>query len=252
MILSIKREKWKMRKKIFILVLLIGLSLQSCGEESTGAQDHSQKSVEGTIVAVGDSLTEGLGVAEELSYPAVLEKKLFEQGYRYRVINAGVSGETSSGTLSRIKWILSLKPDIVILVTGANDGFRGIDPALINSNIRRTIEILKAQRVFVVLGGMKMVHNLGRNYSSAFEALYPGLAKSEDVIFIPFFLAGVAADPKLNQADGIHPNADGYRKIVDTILPYVTEAIKKHRAAEKSGSSRLPGPLMVFSRERGF
>jgi len=221
-------------KKIFFFILLMTLFVQGCKEESNPpSQAHPKEKYEGTIVAVGDSLTEGLGVDEEFAYPAVLEEKLQDQGYRYRVINAGISGETSSGTLSRIKWVLTLKPDIVILVIGANDGFRGIDPALIESNIRKIIETLKAETVVVVLGGMKIVQNLGQEYTRAFAAIYPAVAEAENVIFIPFFLEGVAADPGLNQADGIHPTAAGYRRVVDHIYPYVIAAIKAHREADK-------------------
>ena len=181
-------------------------------------------------MAVGDSLTEGLGVEEEFAYPAVLEERLRKQGYPYQVVNAGISGETSSGTLSRIKWVLTLKPDIVILVTGANDGFRGIDSGLVKSNIRTIIQSFKEKNVIVVLGGMQIVQNLGQDYTTAFAKIYPEVARSEDVIFIPFFLAGVAADPGLNQADRIHPTAEGYRKIVETVYPYVIEAVKIHKA----------------------
>jgi len=204
------------------------LVLQGCGEEATTSQPPSEKKFDGTIVAVGDSLTEGLGVAEEFAYPAVLEERLRRQGYPYRVINAGISGETSSGTLSRIKWVLTLKPDIVILVTGANDGLRGIDPGLVKSNIRETIKSLKEKNVTVVLAGMQIVQNLGQDYTTAFAKIYPEVARSEDVIFMPFFLTGVAAKRELNQADGIHPTAEGYQIIVDHITPYVIEAIKIH------------------------
>jgi acyl-CoA thioesterase-1 len=229
--------KIKKNKYIFFVVLLILLLLHGCGEESsTRNETRSDKKpekkieekIEGIIVAVGDSLTEGQGVEEELAYPAVLEERLREQGYRYQVINAGISGETSSGTLSRIKWTLTLKPDIVILVTGANDGFRGIDPALIKSNIRTIVKSLKENNVIVVLGGMQIVQNLGRDYTSAFAEIFPEVARSEDVIFIPFFLADVAADPRLNQADGIHPTAEGYQVVVDNIMPHVIEAINIH------------------------
>ena len=183
---------------------------------------------EGIIVAVGDSLTEGLGLEEEFAYPAVLERKLRDLGYPYQVVNAGISGETSSGTVARIKWILTLKPDIVILVIGANDGFRGIDPDLIKTNIQKIVKELKAQNVTVVLGAMQIVLNLGQNYTTAFEKIYPAVAQSETIILTPFFLNGVAANRKLNQADGIHPTADGYQVIVDNITPYVVEAIKIH------------------------
>ena len=224
-----------MKKKnyFFFVVLLILLLLLGCGEESpTGNETRSEKKIEkkyeGTIVAVGDSLTEGLGVEEEFAYPAVLEEKLRQQGYQYQVINAGISGETSSGTLSRLNWVLTLKPDIVILVVGANDGFRGIDPGLIKSNIRTIIQSLKEKNVTVVLGGMQIVQNLGQDYTTAFTQIYPEVARSEDVLFIPFFLADVAADQGLNQADGIHPTAQGYQVVVDNIMPYVIDAINAH------------------------
>jgi len=223
-------------KIFFFFTTLVLLTVQGCSEESSvPVKAQPEKKYEGTIVAVGDSLTEGLGVDEELAYPAVLEEKLEKQGYPYQVINAGISGETSSGTLSRINWVLTLKPDIVILVIGANDGFRGIDPALIKSNIQTILRTLKEQNVTVVLGGMQMVQNLGRDYTGTFAEIYPEVARSEDVILFPFFLAGVAADPGLNQADGIHPTAEGYQVIVDNITPYVIEAINSR--SQKGGQS---------------
>ena len=216
----------KKNNYFFFFALLTLLMAIGCSEEPTAPTlAQPEKTYAGTIVAVGDSLTEGLGVDEELAYPAVLEEKLGKQGYQYQVINAGISGETSSGTLSRIKWVLTLKPDIVILVIGANDGFRGIDPGLIKSNIRTILKSLKEKNVTVVLGGMQIVQNLGQDYTNAFAQIYPEVARSEGVIFIPFLLAGVAANRELNQADGIHPTAEGYRVIVDNITPYVIEAI---------------------------
>jgi acyl-CoA thioesterase-1 len=197
-----------------------------CGEVLASAPQAHSKKAGGTIVAVGDSLTEGLGVREDQAYPAVLEHKLKSHGFDYRVINAGVSGETSSGTLSRIQWILRLKPDIVILVTGANDGLRGLDPDLTRANLEKIVRQLKAKDVVVILGGMRMVQNLGDQYTRAFARIYPAVAASEDVILIPFFLEGVAGEPELNQPDGIHPTADGYRRIVEHIFPYVEEAIR--------------------------
>ena len=205
---------------------------QGCGEEATTSTEPRvapEIKYEGTIVAVGDSLTEGLGVDEELAYPAVLEGKLRGLEYPYRVVNAGISGETSSGTLARIKWVLTLNPDIVILVVGANDGFRGIDPDLIRTNIEEIVQELKAHNVTVVLGAMQMVQNLGPDYTTAFANIYPEVARSQDIILTPFFLEGVAAERKLNQADGIHPTAEGYKVIVENITPYVVEAITIHR-----------------------
>ncbi len=216
---------------IFFVSLLMVIFMAGCSDEPTPPSDPTPPEHEGIIVAVGDSLTEGLGVAEEFAYPALLEKKLRSEGYHYRVINAGVSGETSSGTLARINWILKLKPDIVILVIGANDGLRGIDPELIKTNLLTLVRTLKEKSVTVLLGGMQMALNLGEKYVSAFEDNYPLVAEEEKVDLIPFFLTGVAANPKLNQADGIHPTAEGYRVIVDHIFPHVVKAIEAHKAA---------------------
>jgi acyl-CoA thioesterase-1 len=217
-------------KAIIFFSLVVSILIYGCGEESAPPPPEPQMlDYEGTIVAVGDSLTEGLGVEEEMAYPAVLEEKLRAQGYPFKVVNAGNSGETSSGTLARIKWVLTLKPDIVILVTGANDGFRGIDPDLIKNNIQKIVKELKHQKVIVVLGAMQIVQNLGKDYTTAFANIYPEIAQSENIILTPFFLNGVAANRKLNQADGIHPTAEGYQVIVDNITPSVVEAIEAHR-----------------------
>jgi acyl-CoA thioesterase-1 len=213
-----------------IVFFFITTTIVACGEETVSVEKDSQPQYEGTILAIGDSLTEGLGVAEESSYPAQLQRKLAEGGHTYRVINAGVSGETSSGALSRLNWALTLKPDIVILVTGANDGLRGIEPALIEANITKIVQQLKQRNIVVVLGGMQMVQNLGQNYTLAFSNLYKDIARDQGIIFMPAFLAGVGGNPTLNQTDGIHPTADGYRVITDNIYPYVVEAIKEHQA----------------------
>ena len=220
-------------KYIFFSIIFLIVSGYGCGEESTPTVEPDQPNYEGIILAIGDSLTEGLGVAEELAYPAVLQKKLTEQGYAYNVINAGVSGETSSGARSRLKWALTLKPDIVILVTGANDGLRGIAPDLIKSNIDAIVQLLKQNEIIVVLGGMQMFQNLGPKYTTAFSNMYSQISKSHDIILIPFFLAGVGGNPRLNQADGIHPTAEGYRIIVENIYPYVIKAIQMHKDRSK-------------------
>jgi acyl-CoA thioesterase-1 len=210
-------------------VLLAVLWLPVCGDVlASGPQGHSVND-DGTILAVGDSLTEGLGVREDQAYPALLERELKAHGFGYRVINAGVSGETSSGTLSRIQWILRLKPDIVILVTGANDGLRGLDPGLTRANLENIVRRLKAHDVVVVMGGMRMVQNLGDQYTRAFARIYPAVAVDQNVILIPFFLEAVAGDPEMNQPDGIHPTAEGYRRIVEHIYPYIEEAIRISR-----------------------
>ena len=178
------------------------------------------------IVALGDSLTAGLGVAYEEAYPALLQAKLQKDKYDYRVVNSGVSGETSSGTLSRLNWILSQKPNIVILEIGANDGLRGIDTQLVEKNIDQIVQKLKDNGVVTILAGMKMVRNLGEGYTGKFNAIYPRIAAQHDLIFMPFFLQDVAGVPELNNADGIHPNAQGYQVITENIYPYVLRAIE--------------------------
>ena len=191
----------------------------------------------GRIAAVGDSLTAGYGLDEKLSYPAQLQKKLAADGKHYQVINSGVSGETSSGTLSRLDWILTMNPDIVILVIGANDGLRGLDPAVPRANIEKILDRLAEEDIVVVLAGMKMVWNMGADYTARFNGIYPDLAGRSGVIFMPFFLEGVATVPELNLEDGLHPNGDGYRVVTDNIYPYVLKAIARleNEAAKEDG-----------------
>ncbi len=212
-----------------IWILALGFSLMACSRsDAPEASSEKQEIIyNGTVVAVGDSLTAGLRVNEEEAYPARLESKLREQGYPWRVINAGISGETSSGVLSRINWVLKLEPDIVILETGANDGLRGTSPSLTRKNLEKTVRILQENGVTVVLAGMKMVTNLGRQYLKEYSAVYPEVAEKYDLIFIPFFLERVAGKWSLNQQDGIHPNGEGYRVVAETVYPFVVEAIEK-------------------------
>ena len=197
-------------------------------DQAAGRVSPKNRPIKGIIVAVGDSLTAGLGVDENLAYPSLIEKRLEADGHFLKVVNAGISGETSSGTLSRINWVISsLKPDMVILVTGANDGLRGIDSKLLKQNLDQIIAILKENHIRIILGGMKMLPNLGPGYVKEFERVYPEMADKHHIPLIPFFLKGVAGEVKLNQPDGIHPTAQGYTVIVDHIYPYVLEAVLK-------------------------
>lgn len=177
------------------------------------------------ILAVGDSLTEGFGVESADAYPAQLERALTAAGYAATVVNAGISGETSSGTLQRIDWLLQQQPAIVILAIGGNDGLRGIDPALTAQNIEEMVRRIQAAGAVVVLPGMEMVRNLGGEYTDQFRAIYPDVAGRTGAILMPFFLEDVAADPALNQPDFIHPTAEGYAVVVSNLLPYVEQAI---------------------------
>jgi acyl-CoA thioesterase-1 len=170
------------------------------------------------IVAFGDSLTAGLGVSREQTYPALLQQRLDAAGYDYRVINAGVSGDTTAGGLRRVPWILKNLPALVILELGANDGLRGLSLEQTKANLEAIIRQLREARVTVVLAGMKLPPNYGEDYTRGFEALYTDLARRYNLALIPFFLDGVAADPALNQSDGIHPTGEGYRRVVDTVF----------------------------------
>lgn len=181
------------------------------------------------IVCLGDSLTAGLGVSLEESYPAQLEQALKNKGYDVQVINAGVSGETSRGTLSRLDWILMQKPDIVILEIGANDGLRGIDVSFVEDNLRKILIRLQESGAEVVFAGMQMVWNLGEDYTRAFNQVYPRLAEEMSLLFMPFFLQDVATVAELNNSDGIHPNTKGYAVITRNILPYVVEALERRK-----------------------
>jgi len=180
------------------------------------------------IVAFGDSLTAGLGVAPEESYPARLQRELDAAGYPYRVVNAGVSGDTTAGGLRRVSWVLNSKPSIVILELGGNDGLRGLSLQETKANLERIIQQLQIASATVVLAGMKLPPNYGNEYTSGFEALYRVLAKQYHLTLIPFFLDGVAGSSSLNQADGIHPTGEGYRVIVDRVFPVLEPLLERN------------------------
>lgn len=173
------------------------------------------------ILALGDSLTAGYGLAAEESFPARLEAALRQRGHDVRVINGGVSGDTSAGGLARLDWVLADKPHAAIVELGANDGLRGLDPETTHANLDAILTRLRESGVQVLLAGMRAPPNLGRDYQQEFDAVFARLRDSHNVRFYPFFLEGVAAQPALNQADGIHPNAEGVQMIVDAILPHV-------------------------------
>ncbi len=222
-----------MKQFTFIITTALVLILAACGsaepaprptptvETAAPAADRI------TIVAFGDSLTEGFGVEPGESYPAQLGAKLEANGYDIDVVNGGISGETSSGGLSRVDWMLGTEPDIVIVETGGNDGLRGIELSETAANIDEIVRKFDESGVIVIVAGMQIVQNLGEEYTTEFAAIYPTVATKYGTILIPFFLEGVAADPDLNQPDFIHPTGDGYTVIVDNIYPFVVEAIEQ-------------------------
>jgi acyl-CoA thioesterase-1 len=173
------------------------------------------------MVVLGDSLSAGLGLSAASAFPVRLQKSLKINGIDVDMINAGVSGDTSSGGRDRLDWSVPEGTEAVILELGANDALRGIDPQLTRSALSDILTRLKARGVAVLLCGMVAPPNYGSDYSARFNAIYPDLAKSFGVPLYPFFLEGVAADAKLNQADGLHPTAEGVDAIVGNILPAV-------------------------------
>jgi len=178
------------------------------------------------ILAFGTSLTQGYGLPPGTEYTTVLQEKLKAAGVDARIINAGVSGDTSADGLSRLDWSLADKPQAAIVEMGSNDALRGLAPAQTEKNLNAILAKLKAAHVAVLLCGMHAPRNLGPEYAAQFDAIYPKLAKQYGVLFYPFILDGVALNPKLNQADGIHPNPAGVKIIVDHVLPYVKKLIR--------------------------
>ncbi len=177
------------------------------------------------ILVFGDSLTAGPGLPADATFPARLEARLKSEGINVRVVNAGVSGDTTAGGLARLDWSLADKPDVVILELGANDTLRGIDPPIVRANLDAIITKIQASGAKLLLTGMRALANWGEEYQHQFERIYPELAHAHGVTLYPFFLEGVAMDPELNQPDGLHPNDRGVAVLVDHIAPYVARLI---------------------------
>jgi acyl-CoA thioesterase I len=177
------------------------------------------------ILAFGDSLTAGFGLPAEAAFPPRLEATLRAEGVGVTVINAGVSGDTTTDGLARLDWALAGKPDIVILELGANDALRGIEPSIARANLEVMIGKIQASGAKLLLMGMQAPPNWGEDYRREFDRIYPELANAHGVTLYPFFLEGVAMDPKLNQPDGLHPNEAGVAVLVDRIAPYVARLI---------------------------
>jgi acyl-CoA thioesterase-1 len=181
---------------------------------------------DGVVVALGDSITAGLGVAADEAFPARLEARLRAEGYAYRVVNAGVSGDTTAGGLRRVDWALRSSPEVVIVALGANDGLRGQRPPAMRANLDEIVARLQAAGARVLLAGMRLPPNYGGEYTKEFEAVFPAVARGARITLMPFLLDGVAGVPRLNQADGIHPTAVGQQVIADHIWPYLRPLLK--------------------------
>ena len=185
------------------------------------------------ILMLGDSLTAGYGLPARDALPARLEAALRDRGLDVRIINAGVSGDTSAGGLARLEWALADRPHALVVALGANDALRAIDPSVTRSSLSRLLDVLGERRLPVLLAGMMAPRNLGRDYGARFDAIYPQLAARHGVLLYPFLLDGVATVAALNQADGLHPNAAGVEVIVGRILPSVLCLVRRtgHPAA---------------------
>ncbi len=178
------------------------------------------------ILFLGDSITAGLGVEPENAYPALINDMLKEKGdLDFQITNGSISGSTSAGAFSRLKWFLRVKPSVLVLALGANDGLRGLSTSKMAQNLDKTILLAKAHGIRVILAGMEIPPNYGEDYSKAFRDVFAFLADKHHLSFIPFLLKDVAGNPLLNQADGIHPNRAGHKIIAATILPYILEQL---------------------------
>jgi acyl-CoA thioesterase-1 len=197
------------------LILLFALSLSGLAN----AADAPEKF---TIVLLGDSLTEGLGLEENEAFPSLLAARFKAEGRTdVEIVNAGISGSTSASGPSRLQWYARAQPDLLVLALGANDGLRGLDINEMKANLAKTIEFAQGAGIDVALTGMLVPPNMGPEYSSAFAQVFPDLAAQYDLPFLPFLLEGVAAIPELNQGDGIHPNVEGAKIVANTVYQFL-------------------------------
>ena len=221
-------EQMVQMRRVLKLGVAIGLTVLA---ETALADDGCR------IAVLGDSLASSYGLALEQGFPARLEQRLAEQGYACTVLDAGVTGDTSAGGRARLDWLLADQPTHVMIELGGNDALRALPPEEMEANLEAIIERLEAEGVEVLLAGMLAPPNLGADYGEAFATVFPRLAAEHEVPLYPFFLDGVAGDPALNQADGIHPSAAGIDRIVEGILPTVERWLgEEHRTPAASAT----------------
>lgn len=185
------------------------------------------------LLALGDSLTAGYGLDHGQAWPEVVQDMLREDGFDVRVVNAGVSGDTSAGGLARLGWALQDEPDFAVVALGANDMLRALSPETMERNLDAILTRLKRQGVCPLLAGMTAAPNLGRDYVQRFNAVFPRLAEEHGAYYYPFLLQGVATDSSLNLGDGIHPNAEGAKRIAEGLYPMIKEMIAKGCPAKR-------------------
>ena len=219
---NISLHTWSSLISLFVLSIFSGCP--SNPENPTETQVYRKNSTENSfrILILGDSLTEGYGVSAQQAFPSLLEKKLNDEfssdkNRSYEIINAGISGSTSSGGVSRIEWLLKSKPDFLILALGGNDGLRGVPVEETKNNLEKIILAAKSKDIPTLLAGMKMPPNYGIEYTREFSKQFEDLANQENVPLIPFLLEGVGGEPAMNLPDRIHPNPAGHQKIAETV-----------------------------------
>ena len=179
------------------------------------------------ILALGDSLTAGFGVDQEDSFPSRLQVKIDRANLDYKIVNAGISGDTTAGGVRRINWLMKHQPKIVILALGANDGLRGLSVDEMRANLETMIQISHENNARVLLAGMKALPNYGEDYQKKFESVYPELAKKYDLLYLPFLLEGVAGVRRHTRPDGLHPTASGYKIVADLVWQYLQPMLKE-------------------------
>jgi acyl-CoA thioesterase I len=213
---------------LFSIAVFVAIELLLLTPRMAFAQSSRQSATgQITIVAFGDSLTAGYLLPPSAAFPAQLQVALAAKGYKVDIVNAGVSGDTTSGGLDRIEWTLQSPADGVILELGANDALRGTDPKVPRENLDKILAVLKSKDLEVLLTGMRAPQNWGPDYAKAFDAIFPELAAKYAVSLYPFFLDGVALDPALVMQDGLHPNEKGVAEIVRRILPQAEAMVRK-------------------------
>ena len=206
--------------QIFRLFLVLGVII-ALFPESVYSKEKA------VVLAFGDSLTAGYGVKDEESYPSKLQEKISSAGFPHKVVNAGVSGDTTAGGVRRIRWLMKHEPEIVILALGANDGLRGLSIDEMRKNLEIMITICREHNAQILLAGMKALPNYGEDYMREFETVFPELAEKHDLIFLPFLLEGVAGEREYTQSDGLHPLASGYSIITDLVWQRLKPMLKK-------------------------
>jgi len=230
-------------------LLLATISIVACGgrdeahdNKSAGTDNARATSTEARakplprIVILGDSLTAGLGLPVDQAYPSLLQQRLKSEGLDYEVVNAGVSGDTSAGGLSRLDWALQGDVRILVVALGGNDGLRGLPPEALKRNLSEIIERAQARHVQVILAGMEAPPNYGRDYTVSFHRVYPALAEQYRIPFVPFLLWNVAGIDQLNQPDGIHPTAAGARVVADNVWRVLKPLAEEQKGEGRSGS----------------